>query len=138
MKKFIHVNEATSAAAVNDEESSYCFPVSSIKAIGTGAMGATGAVTNSNTKFYIALKPYNINSTTAGAASNVLGDNIDIISVTLTTNNNQQAAINKLIRKINSNRATEDGFIDLFDGVTGVKFIDDISAVEVITSAANS
>lgn len=138
MKKFIHVNQATSLLEVNDEESSYCFPVSSIKAIGAGSMGVTGAVSNSNTVFYIALKPYNINSTTAAAASNILGDNIDVVNVTLSTNNNQQAAIDKLIRKINSSRPTEDGFIDLFDGITGVKFIDDISGVSIVTSATNS
>jgi hypothetical protein len=61
----------------------------------------------------------------------VLGDNVDVINVTMTTANNAKAHMHELIQKINSSRATETGWIDLYDGVNGTKLIADI------TSAAN-
>ena len=65
----------------------------------------------------------------ASGAAAVLGDNVDVINVTMTTANNAKAHMQELIRKINSSRKTEAGFIDLFDGVNGTKLIADIASV---------
>ena len=125
--KFMHVCKSTAAADNDDEEGSVVYPVSSIKSIGMGTMAVTGAISESETVYHIALKPMAINS--GSGDPDVLGDNVDVINVTMTTNNNAKAHMQQLIQKINSSRPTESGFIDLFDGVNGTKLIADIASV---------
>ena len=127
--KFLHVCSTATEAANDDEAGSVVYPVSSIRSIGMGSMAVTGVISGSETVYHIALNPMAINSDNGDP--DVLGDNVDVINVTMTTANNAKAHMQELIQKINSSRATETGWIDLYDGVNGTKLI------AYISSAAN-
>ena len=126
--KFLHVCSETTLANNDDAAGSVVYPVSSIKSIGMGSMAVTGVISASETVYHIALDPMSISKGAGGAAA-VLGDNVDVVNVTMTTANNAKAHMQELIRKINSSRKTEAGFIDLFDGINGTKLIADIASV---------
>tara|TARA_R100000234_G_C4934448_1_gene150005 strand:+ start:302 stop:715 length:414 start_codon:yes stop_codon:yes gene_type:complete len=124
--KFMHVCKSTAAGDNDDEEGSVVYPVSSIRSIGMGSMAVTGVISASETVYHIALEPMTIGGATGASA--VLGDNVDVINVTMTTSNNAKAHMQELISKINSGRPTESGWIDLYDGVNSTKLIADISS----------
>tara|TARA_R100001480_G_scaffold1529_1_gene4767 strand:- start:1 stop:426 length:426 start_codon:yes stop_codon:yes gene_type:complete len=129
--KFLHVCATSTKADNHDEGGSVVYPVSSIRSIGMGSMAETGVISASDTVYHIALTPMCINSTASGSAATA-GDDVDVINVTMSTANNAKFHMTELIGKINSSRATEAGFIDLFDGVNSTKFISDISSVAVV------
>ena len=125
--KFLHVCTTATLADNHDEGGSVVYPVSSIKSIGMGSMAVTGIISASETVYHIAMAPMAINSTGAGAAA-VLGDNVDVINVTMTTANNAKSHMQQLIQKINSARPTESGWINLYDGVNATQLIADIAS----------
>ncbi len=125
--KFIHMCSTATKAANDDAAGSVVYPVSSIRSIGMGSMAVTGAISGSETVYHIALDPMSISQGASGAAA-VLGDNVDVINVTMTTANNAKAHMQELIQKINSSRVTENGWIDLYDGVNGTQLIADIAS----------
>ena len=125
--KFLHVCTTTTKADNHDEGGSVVYPVSSIRSIGMGSMAVTGAITGSETVYHIALDPMSISQGASGAAA-VLGDNVDVINVTMTTANNAKTHMQELIQKVNSGRVTESGWIDLYDGVNATKLIADIAS----------
>ena len=119
---------STATEAANDDEAgSVVYPVSSIRSIGMGSMAVTGVISASETVYHIALDAMAISKGAGGAAA-VLGDNVDVINVTMTSANNAKAHMQNLIQKINSARPTESGWIDLYDGVNSTKLIADISS----------
>ena len=134
IKKFIHVCTTATLADNLDEGGSVVYPVSSIKSIGMGSMSVKGIISASETVYHIAMAPMAINSTGAGAAA-VLGDNVDVINVTMSTANNAKVHMQKLIQKINSSRVTEAGFIDLYDGINATALIADIASAAVLYNA---
>jgi len=129
--KFLHVCTTTTKADNHDEGGSVCYPVSSIRSIGMGSMAVTGAISASETVYHIALDPLAISKGASGAAA-VLGDNVDVINVTMSTANNAKFHMQQLIQKINSSRPTEGGFINLFDGVNSTKLFTDISSAAAL------
>lgn len=133
--KFLHVCSTATLVDNDDQNGSVCYPVSSIKSIGMGSMAVTGAISASETVYHIALKPLAINSVSGDPVA--LGDNVDVINVTMTTANNAKAHMQALVQKINSSRPTEGGFINLFDGVNGTKLIEDIASVANLFNANN-
>jgi len=129
--KFLNVCTTATKADNHDEGGSVCYPVSSIRSIGMGSMAVTGVISASETVYHIALDPMCISKGASGAAA-VLGDNVDVINVTMLTANNAKAHMQGLIQKINSSRPTEAGYIDLFDGVNATKLIADISSAAAL------
>ena len=127
-KKFLHVCTTTTKADNHDEGGSVCYPVSSIRSIGMGSMAVTGVISASETVYHIALDPMAISRGASGAAA-VLGDNVDVINVTMTTANNAKDHLQKLVQKINSARPTESGWINLYDGINATQLIADIASV---------
>tara|TARA_R100001015_G_C4580638_1_gene137180 strand:+ start:545 stop:958 length:414 start_codon:yes stop_codon:yes gene_type:complete len=132
--KFLHVCSTTTLADNDDADGSVIYPVSSIRSIGMGSLAVDGTISASETVYHISLDPLTISKGASGAAA-VLGDNVDVINVTMSTANNAKAHMQELIRKINSKRPTESGFINLFDGVNGTKLIADISSTAVLVNA---
>ena len=129
--KFLHVCSETTLANNDDAAGSVVYPVSSIRSIGMGSMAVTGAISASETVYHIALNPMAISRGASGAAA-VLGDNVDVINVTMTTANNAKVHMQELISKINSARPTEGGWIDLFDGVNSTKLIGDLASAAAL------
>tara|TARA_R110000823_G_scaffold310668_1_gene435720 strand:- start:46 stop:435 length:390 start_codon:yes stop_codon:yes gene_type:complete len=125
---------STATKAANDDAAgSVVYPVSSIRSIGMGSMAVTGIITGSETVYHIALNPMAINQGVGDAG--VLGDNVDVINVTMTTANTAKTHMQHLIQKINSSRVTESGWIDLYDGVNATKLIADISSAANLINA---
>ena len=124
--KFLHNCSETTLANNDDAAGSVVYPVSSIKSIGMGTMTVNGRIAASETVYHIALDAMGI-AKSAGASA-VLGDNVDVINVTMTTANNAKAHMQELIQKINSGRPTESGWINLYDGVNATKLINDLSS----------
>ena len=129
--KFLHVCTTTTKADNHDEGGSVVYPVSSIRSIGMGSMAVTGVISASETVYHIALDPLAISKGASGAAA-VLGDNVDVINVTMSTANNAKAHMQGLVQKINSARPTEGGWIDLYDGVNSTKLLADISSAAAL------
>ena len=129
--KFLHVCTTATKADNHDEGGSVVYPVSSIRSIGMGSMAVTGAISASETVYHIALDPMAISQGASGAAA-VLGDNVDVINVTMTTANNAKVHMQELIQKINSARPTEGGWINLYDGVNATKLINDLASAAVL------
>ena len=129
--KFLHVCTTATKADNHDEGGSVCYPVSSIRSIGMGSMAVTGAISASETVYHIALDPLAISKGASGAAA-VLGDNVDVINVTMKPANNAKVHMQKLIQKINSARPTEGGYIDLYDGVNATALHGDISSAAAL------
>ena len=129
--KFLHVCTTATKADNHDEGGSVVYPVSSIRSIGMGSMAVTGAISASETVYHIALNPMAISRGASGAAA-VLGDNVDVINVTMTTANNAKVHMQKLISKINSGRPTEGGWINLYDGVNATKLINDLASAAAL------
>tara|TARA_R110002012_G_C11468422_1_gene593678 strand:- start:34 stop:423 length:390 start_codon:yes stop_codon:yes gene_type:complete len=123
----------TTKANNDDAAGSVVYPVSSIRSIGMGSMAVTGVISASETVYHIALNPMTLNQGVGDAGT--LGDNVDVINVTMTTANNAKAHMQELIQKINSKRPTEAGFIDLFDGVNSTKLIADIASAANLINA---
>jgi hypothetical protein len=126
--KFLHVCSTATLLANDDAAGSVVYPVSSIRSIGMGSMAVTGVITASETVYHIALDAMSISKGASGA-SNVLGDNVDVINVTMTTANNAKTHMQELIQKINSGRPTESGWINLYDGINATQLIADIATV---------
>ena len=125
---------STATLADNDDAAgSVVYPVSSIKSIGMGSMAVTGVISASEVVYHIALDAMGI-AKSAGASA-VLGDNVDVINVTMTTANNAKSHMQQLIQKINSSRKTEAGFIDLYDGINATALIADIASAAVLYNA---
>jgi len=129
--KFLHVCTTATKADNHDEGGSVVYPVSSIRSIGMGSMAVTGAISASETVYHIALDPLAISKGASGAAA-VLGDNVDVINVTMKSANNAKVHMQKLIQKINSARPTEGGWIDLYDGVNATALHGDISSAAAL------
>jgi len=129
--KFLHVCTTATKADNHDEGGSVVYPVSSIRSIGMGSMAVTGVISASETVYHIALDPMAISQGASGAAA-VLGDNVDVINVTMTTANNAKVHMQELIQKINSARPTEGGWINLYDGVNATKLINDLASAAVL------
>tara|TARA_R110002012_G_scaffold11808_5_gene52805 strand:- start:21 stop:431 length:411 start_codon:yes stop_codon:yes gene_type:complete len=132
INKFLHVCTTTTKGDNLDEGGSVVYPVSSIRSIGMGSMAVTGVISASETVYHIALDPLKIG--TGSGSANVLGDNVDVINVTMTTDNNAKAHMQELVQKLNSSRKTESGWIDLYDGVNGTKLIADLASAAVLTN----
>ena len=126
--KFLHNCSETTLANNDDAGGSVVYPVSSIRSIGMGSMAVTGVITASETVYHIALDAMAISKGAGGAAA-VLGDNVDVINVTMTTANTAKNHMQELIQKINSGRPTESGWIDLYDGINATQLIADIATV---------
>ena len=118
---------STATKGANDDAAgSVVYPVSSIRSIGMGSMAVTGVISASETVYHIALDAMAI-AKSAGASA-VLGDNVDVINVTMTTANNAKVHMQELISKINSGRPTEGGWINLYDGVNATQLTADIAS----------
>ena len=131
--KFLHNCSETTLANNDDAAGSVVYPVSSIKSIGMGTMTVNGRIAASETVYHIALDAMGI-AKSAGASA-VLGDNVDVINVTMATANNAKSHMQQLIQKINSARPTESGWIDLYDGINATQLIADIATVANLHNA---
>ena len=69
-----------------------------------------------------------------GDADGASGDNVDVVVVAITTDNNQKAVMKSIVSALNANPG--DGFVEIFDAVTGYKVNSDIEGVTIVHTVA--
>ena len=134
--KFLHMCSTATKAANDDAAGSVVYPVSSIRSIGMGSMAVTGAITGTITededRFAMFFEPAGIG---AGDGDIDAGDNdVDVVNIDITTDNEPQPVMKAIVEAANSH-PNSDGFILIYDKVTGESVHPDIEGITVVRAS---
>ena len=121
MEKYLYFRKATPAATEDDEETgSTVYPLSALQGICSGtAATTTGAVTDDADAFtmFFARKAA---AAGKGAEDEAAADNVDMVIVAITTDNNQGVVIKDMLDQISQLQADRNrGYLTIFDGGAG-------------------
>ena len=137
MEKYLYFR--ANATLTNDDDEtagSKVYPVSSFRGMVAGTASALGVVTDDADAFSMFFTPMgHIAAGGAADTDDAAADNVDVIVVAITTDNNQKAVMAKVIAAMNSTQP-HDGFVEIFDAVTGNKVDGDIEGITAIHSVA--
>ena len=136
MEKYLYFRSDSTAANDDDAAGSVIFPVSKLKGMVMGDMAVTGTITADDNRFAITFEPMAVSP--GGGENQALTNNVDLVNIDLTTDNNAKAVMAEIVRAINGNRNTDDGFIIVYDAVTGESIHPDISGIHVVEVNANA
>ena len=133
METYLYFRDAANAAADDDgTEGSLLFPVSALKGMCMGSGAITGAITEDEDRFAIFFEPAGIG---IGTGDSDVGDNdIDVVNVDFSTVNEPQPIMKAIVEAANSH-PNSDGFIVIYDKVTGESVHPDISGITVVRAA---
>ena len=135
MEKYLYFRAATSAADDDDKANgSLLFAASKLKGMAMGSMAITGTITEDDDVFSLAFEPAGIGE---GDGDIDAGDNdVDIIKFSLKTafDNKPQGAMKAIVEAINTH-PNSDGFITIFDGVTGQSVHESIDAITAVRAS---
>ncbi len=120
----------TDVAADDDgTNGSIIFPLSSLKGMCMGSGAITGAITDDPDRFAMFFKPAGIGE---GTGDSDAGDNdVDVVNVDITTDNTPQPVMQAIVEAANSH-PNSDGFIVIYDSVTGEKVHSDMEGLTVV------
>jgi hypothetical protein len=129
METYLYFRDAANAAADDDgEEGSIVFPLSSLKGMCMGSGAVTGTITEDDDRFAIFFEPAGVG---VGDGDIDAGDNdVDVVNVDITTDNAPQPVMKAIVEAANSH-PNSDGFIVIFDNVTGESVHPDIEGLTV-------
>ena len=136
MEKYLYFRSDSTAANDDDAAGSVIFPVSKLKGMVMGDMAVTGAISADDDRFAMTFEPMAIS--TGGGENQALTNNVDIVNIDITTDNGAKAVMAEIVRAINGNRNTDDGFIIVYDAVTGESIHSDIEGIHVVEINANA
>ena len=123
------------AAIADDDDGtagSLLFPLSSLKGMTMGTAAITGAVTDDEDAFTLFFEPAGIG---AGDGDIDAGDNdVDAVIIAHTTNNEPQPIMQAIVEAANSH-PNSDGFIVIYDSITGESVHSDIEGVTTARAA---
>ena len=136
MEKYLYFRSDSTAANDDDAAGSVIFPVSKLKGMVMGDMAVTGTITADDNRFAITFEPMAVSP--GGGENQALTNNVDLVNIDLTTDNNAKAVMAEIVRAINGNRNTDDGFIIVYDAVTGESIHSDIEGIHVVEINANA
>ena len=135
MEKYLYFRSNATIGEDDDETNgSTIYPVSSFRGAVSGTSTALGAVTDDPDALSLYFTPKGM-TTGFGDADGASGDNVDVVVVAITTDNNQKAVLKSIIQAMNGGPHS-DGFIEIFDGVSGNKVDGDIEGVTIIHTVA--
>ena len=121
----------------NDDDStngSNVWPASSLKGMTMGAATIAGGVAESENVFSLLFKPMALGD---GYDDVALSDDVDdVLCQVATSVNNPAPAMQAIVRAINE-KPHSDGWIEIFDAVTGTKIHPSISAISVLKAASS-
>ena len=138
MEKYLYFRKATSAAEDDDEVTgSTVYPLSSLRGICSGTATSRGVVTDDADAFSMFFTPKSmIGAGAAGDTDDAGADNVDVVVVAITTDNNQKAVIQDLLQKIqHMNDSKQEAFLTVFDagaGGSAEKFNSDVEDITII------
>jgi len=116
-----------SAIADDDDGTagSLLFPLSSLKGMSMGTGDIAGAITNDEDAFTLFFEPAGI----GGHGDEDNGDNdVDCVIIAIKTDNEPQPVMQAIVEAANSH-PNSDGFITIFDSITGQSVHADIDGV---------
>lgn len=137
MEKYLYFRSNAAVAQDDDETNgSTVYPVSSFRGAVSGTSTALGAVTDDPDALSLYFTPKgHIAAGAAGDPNDAAGDNVDVVVVAITTDNNQKAVLKSIIQSMNGGPHS-DGFVEIFDGVSGNKVDGDIEGVTIVHTVA--
>ena len=133
MEKYLYFRADATVGNDDDETAgSKVYPVSAFRGMVSGTSTALGAVTDDADAFSVYFTPM---GKTLSAEDEAASDNVDVVVVAITTDNNQKAVMASVVSAMNST-APHDGFVEIFDAVTGNSCDSDIEGLTVIHTQA--
>ena len=133
-EKYLYFRKATAAANEDDDTTgSNLYPVSSLRGICSGTASTLGAVTDDADAFSMFFTP-RASTGAGGDADDAAGDNVDVLVVAITTDNNQKEVIKAIVEEI---RFGKQSIITIFDGLDSEKLhvdIEDITVLSVVNA----
>ena len=133
MEKYLYFRADATVGNDDDETAgSKVYPVSAFRGMVSGTSTALGAVTDDADAFSMYFTPM---GKTLSAEDEAASDNVDVVVVAITTDNNQKAVMASVVSAMNST-APHDGFVEIFDAVTGNSCDADIEGLTVIHTQA--
>ena len=133
METYLYFRDAADQAADDDStEGSLLFPLSSLKGMCMGSGAITGAITDDADRFAMFFEPAGIGN---GVGDSDAGDNdVDVVNIDIYTDNTPQPVMQAIIEAANSH-PNSDGFIVIYDKVTGESVHPDIEGITVVRAA---
>ena len=133
METYLYFRDAANAAADDDStEGSLLFPLSSLKGMCMGSGAITGAITDDPDRFAMFFEPAGIG---IGTGDSDVGDNdVDVVNIDITTDNTPQPVMQAIVEAANSH-PNSDGFIVIYDKVTGESVHPDIEGITVVRAS---
>ena len=127
METYLYFRDVANVAADDDGVAgSLLFPVSSLKGMCMGSGAITGVITEDEDRFAMFFEPAGIG---VGKGDIDAGDNdVDVINVDITTDNEPQPVMQAIVEAANSH-PNSDGFIVIYDSITGESVHSDIEGV---------
>jgi len=133
MDKFFYFRSTATAANDDDADGSLMFPVSAFRGMVMGTAAVTGVITEDDDAFSMF---FDMQANTGGSsADDAEDDNVDVIVVAITTDNNAKAVMRSIVDKINEPVSRDNGFIVVYDGVDSEKIHSDIEGITVLVNA---
>ena len=134
---WFYFRNASSAAEEDDDlTGSTYYPLSSLRGMCSGTAAVTGAVTDDADAFSMFFTPKAV--VAGGGENQALTNNIDVVVVAITTDNNQKAVMDAIMDKVIATPHGNTGVITIFDnnkGGTDVKLHTDIEGITVLHNA---
>tara|TARA_R110000850_G_scaffold220554_1_gene346315 strand:+ start:98 stop:505 length:408 start_codon:yes stop_codon:yes gene_type:complete len=133
METYLYFRDVANLAADDDGVAgSLLFPLSKLKGMSMGSGAITGAITEDENTFAIFFEPAGIGS---GTGDSDAGDNdVDVVNVNFSTVNEPQLIMQAIVEAANSH-PNSDGFITIFDSVTGQSVHSDIATLTVVRAS---
>ena len=137
MEKYLYFRNASTAAEEDDEVTgSTVYPLSTFRGMCSGTSTQLGAVTDDADAFSMFFTCKGRLAGTAGDADDAAGDNVDVVVVAITTDNNQKAVMIDLLNKINHLQISKnESVLTVFDKGAGgdtEAFNSDVEGITVI------
>ena len=136
MERYFYFRNAASAAEEDDDlTGSTYYPLSAFRGMCSGTAAVTGAVTDDADAFSMFFTPKAV--VAGGGENQALTNNVDVVVVAITTDNNQKTVMDAIMDKIvAAPHATP--VITVFDnnkGGTDIKLHADIEGITVLHNA---
>lgn len=135
MERYIYYRQDSTIGNDDDANGSRLVPLSKFKGATMGTAAATGIITEDEDAFSLFFEPMAIPSGVKGEDQGVAGDgdSCDIVVVAITTDNNAKVVMEAMVEEFTRpSIAGSNGFITLFDAVSGDKIHSDIEGITVI------
>ena len=132
METYLYFRDVANLAADDDGVAgSLLFPLSSLKGMSMGSGAITGTITEDENTLALFFEPAGIGFDGDQDA----GDNdVDVVNVNFSTVNTPQPIMKAIVEAANSH-PNSDGFITIFDSITGQSVHSDIASLTVVRAS---